>query len=171
MLCMMRLRSAFSATIVLLSISARGMMAQQPCNGGASCVLPITATATINTVARLTITSTTTALTAPKGSDFGTSAGVTTAGPTVTVLSNTGYTLTAAASTSTWTGPAGTSKPAGDLKMQVGTGAVVSLGQVGTSATGTAGTAYAISYNTIYNWTTDTPGAYTLVVNYTLTAP
>jgi hypothetical protein len=166
---MMRSRSAFSATIVLLAVLARGAFAQ--CNGGATCTLQIAATASINTVARLSITSTTTSLTAPKAADFGSSAGVTTTGPTVTVLSNAAYTLTAAPGASTWTGPAGVNKPAADLKMKVGSGAVVPLGQVGTLSTGTSSTSYAISYNTIYSWTTDKPGSYSLVVNYTLTAP
>jgi hypothetical protein len=166
---MMRRASTFSATIVLLSFVTHAAFAQ--CNGGSSCTVPITATATINAVARLTISSTTTSLTAPTAADFGTTAGVTSAGPTVTVLSNTGYTLTAAASASTWTAPSGVSKPATDLKMKVGAGPVVPLGQVGSSTSGTSSTAYSISYNTIYNWTTDKPGSYSLVVNYTLTAP
>ena len=139
--------------------------------GAATCTLPVVATATINAVARLSINSTTTTLNAPTAADFGGSAGVTSNGPTVTVMSNTGYTLTTSAATATWTGPAGSSKPASDLKMQVGAGAVVALGQVGTSTTGTASTSYVISYNALYNWTTDKPGSYSLVVNYTLTAP
>jgi hypothetical protein len=165
----MRPRTAITTTIALLLVATRGALAQ--CNGGATCTLPISATATINTVARLMISSTTTTLTAPNAADFGTSAGVTSGGPTITVLSNAAYTLTAAASATTWTGPSGVSKPASDLKMKVGAGSVVPLGQVGTSSTGTATTDYAISYNTIYNWTTDKPGTYSLVVNYTLTAP
>jgi hypothetical protein len=53
----------------------------------------------------------------------------------------------------------------------VSAGSNVALGQVGTSAAATATTDYLIGYNTIYNWTTDIPGVYSLVVNYTLTAP
>jgi hypothetical protein len=30
---------------------------------------------------------------------------------------------------------------------------------------------YLISYKTRYTWTIDTPGSYSLTVNYTLTAP
>jgi len=86
-------------------------------------------------------------------------------------MSNTGYTLSTSAATATWTGPAGSSKPATDLKMKVGAGAVVALGQVGTSTTGTSSTNYVIGYNALDNSTTDKPGSYSLVVNYTLTAP
>jgi hypothetical protein len=42
---------------------------------------------------------------------------------------------------------------------------------VGTLSAGTSGTTFNIFYNTIYNFTTDIPGSYSLVVNYTLTAP
>jgi hypothetical protein len=51
--------------------------------------------------------------------------------------------------------------------MNVNAGSNVALGQVGTSAAATATTDYATGYNTIYNWTTDIPGVYSLVVNYT----
>jgi len=157
---------------VVSAANAHVARAQGTCNGGTSpCTVPVAATATINTEAVLTISSANTTLTVPKASDFGSSAGVTSAGPTITVSSNAGYTLTASADASTWSGPAGTSKPAGDLKMKVGAGSVVALGVVGSSSAGTAATVYGISYNTIYNFTTDKPGTYTLVVNYTLTAP
>jgi len=161
-------------TVFMASVLAPSVRAQ--CNGAAatgtaSCTLPVVATATINAVARLSISSTATTLTAPTAGDFGTIDGVTSAGPTVTVMSNTGYTLTASAAASTWTGPTGASKPATHLKMKVGAGSVMALGQVGTSTTGTASTNYVISYNAIYDWTTDKPGSYSLVVNYTLTAP
>jgi len=127
--------------------------------------------ATVPTVARLSITSTTTTLNAPLAADFGTAGGVNSGGPTLNVKANVGYTLTSSAAAATWTGPAGSSKPATDLKMNVDGGGNVVLGVVGTSGVATATHDYVIAYNTIYNWTTDIPGTYTLVVNYTLTAP
>jgi hypothetical protein len=96
---------------------------------------------------------------------------VNTTGPTLNVKANAGYTLTASAAASTWTGPSGSSKPAADLKMNVDNAGNVALGVVGTSGSATASQNYAIAYNVIYNWTTDIPGSYSLVVNYTLTAP
>lgn len=143
--------------------------AAQTCNAN-PCTVPVTATATINSVARLTVSTTTTTLTAPKAADFGAGAGVTSSGPTLTVKSNAGYTLTASAATTTWTGGAN-NKPASDLKMNVNSGSFTALGQVAHSTTATAGTSYTIGYNTIYSFTVDKPGAYSLVVNYTLTAP
>lgn len=157
-----------AAGMLVLCVSTRSAGAQT-CNLN-PCTDPVTASATINSVARLSITSTTTALTSPKGVDFGTSAGVNNSGPTLTVKSNAGYTLTAAAATSTWTGGSN-NKPATDLKMTVNGGSVTALGQVAHSTTATAGTSYTIGYNTIYSFTVDKPGTYSLVVNYTLTAP
>jgi len=172
------MRSLFTISITALLSSALPGVAVAQCNGGplvaghSTCTLAVTATAVINTVAKLSTTSLTTTLTAPQAIDFGTTAGVTTAGPTFTVKSNRAFALTASAATATWTGPAGTSKPASDLKMKVGAGGtIVALGSVGTSSAGTAGTSFDIFYNTIYNFATDKPGAYSLVVNYTLTAP
>jgi len=149
---------------------AAAAAAQQTCDGGASCQLTVAATATINSVARLSISATSTPLTTPSAADFGNAAGVASIGPTLTVKANAGYTLTASAGSGTWTG-GGNNKPATDLKMKVNGGTLTVLGQVGQSTTATAGTTYAIAYNTIYNWTTDAPGSYSLVVKYTLSAP
>lgn len=110
-----------------------------------------------------------TTLTAPRSQDFGATAGVSSSGPTLTVKANTNYTLTATAANPTWTG-GGNNKPASDLRFSVNGGSFGALGQVGQGAA-TAGKAYAIGYNTLYAWTTDKPGNYSLVVNYTLTSP
>ena len=57
--------------------------------------------------------------------------------------------------------------------VSVNDGAFVALGQLAHPSSGTTatGTAYAVKYNTKYNWTTDRPGTYTLLVKYTLSAP
>ncbi len=153
-----------------LLTTSRLAAAQQTCDGGATCSLSVSATATMNSVARLSISTATTTLTTPTSSDFGTAAGVSTSGPTITVKANTGYTLTASTASS-WSGTGNNGKPLTDLKMSVNSGSVVAIGQVAHTSTGTAGTTYTIGYNTIYNWAVDTPGTYSLVVNYTLTAP
>jgi hypothetical protein len=141
-------------------------------NSSNTCTLQLTGTVRLNSVATLSITTGTTTLTAPKASDFGTAAGVTSTGPTVTVKSNGSYALTASAPTQ-WSGPSGTTKPSSDLTIKVNSGAFVALGQLANPSSGTpaAGTPYAVQYNTKYNWTTDKPGTYTLLVKYTLTAP
>jgi len=179
----MKSTKALVLTAIVAVVTASSAQAQLFINcGGAgeavigasstTCRLTNTVSATVPTVARLTITSLTTTLVAPLAADFGTAAGVNSAGPTLTVKANAGYTLTASPAAATWSGPATSNKQATDLKMVVnGPGTFVPLGQVGTSANPTATTDYAIGYNTVYNWTTDIPGVYTLVVNYTLTAP
>jgi hypothetical protein len=136
-----------------------------------TCRLTNEVSTTVPTVARLQITSTTTSLTAPLAADFGTTAGVNTTGPSINVKANAGYTLTASAATPEWSGPAASHKLATDLKMNVDNLGNVALGVVGTSSAATASKDYGIAYNVIYNWTTDIPGLYSLVVNYTLTAP
>ena len=163
----MRTLSVVCVGILALSHAAE---AQQTCDGGATCAHNVSATASINSVARLSISTTATTLTTPATSDFGTATGVNSAGPTITVKANTGYTLTASAASSTWTG-GGSNKPSTDLKMKVNGGSLTALGQVAQNTIGTTGTTYTIGYNTIYNWTVDVPGTYSLVVNYTLTAP
>jgi hypothetical protein len=159
-----------SVVLVALTTFSHAVAAQQTCDGGATCTLNVSATASINSVARLSITTTTTTLTTPATTDFGTTAGVNSVGPTITVKANAGYTLTASAASGTWTGGSN-SKPAADLKMTVNGGTLTALGQVAQTTAPTSGTSYAIGYNTIYNWVVDKPGSYSLVVKYTLTAP
>jgi len=159
--------------LVVCAVAPRPAVAQcfSPNNSNA-CSLQVTGTVKLNAVATLSITSSNTTLVAPKASDFGASAGVTSTGPTVTVLSNGAYALTASAP-SQWSGPSGSSKPSTDLTISVNNGSFVALGALAHPSAGTpaAGTPYAVKYNTKYNWTTDGPGAYTLLVKYTLTAP
>ena len=156
-------------------------VAQNPCSdnrsGSASCSITATVSATVNSELQMTFSLCTSAsgsncnttLTAPKAQDFGNASGVSSSGPTLTVKANTNYTLTAAAASATWSG-GGNDKPASDLRFSVNGGSFGALSQVGQGAA-TAGKPYAIGYNTLYNWTIDKPGNYSLVVNYTLTSP
>lgn len=169
---MRRFASAIIA-LVVCTVAPRPAVAQcfSP-NSSNACSLQVTGTVKLNSVATLSITSSNTTLVAPKASDFGAPAGVTSTGPTVTVLSNGAYALTASAP-SQWSGPSGSSKPSTDLTISVNNGSFVALGALAHPSAGTpaAGTPYTLKYNTKYNWTTDGPGAYTLLVKYTLTAP
>jgi hypothetical protein len=172
---MTRRLPALLAALVLGALAPRSGLSQSPCfspNTSNSCSLQVTGTVKLNSVATLSINSSNTTLTAPKATDFGAPAGVTSAGPTVTVLSNGAYALSTSAPTN-WSGPSGTSKPSSDLTISVNDGAFVALGQLAHPSFGTAaaGTPYIVKYNTKYNWTTDKPGTYTLTVSYTLTAP
>jgi hypothetical protein len=141
---------------------------------GSACTVQNTVSADVPSVARLSITSTTTTLTAPKAADFG-SAGsgnqVLSAGPTLTVAANVGHTLTASAP-STWTLQSGTTaKPSTDLQIKVNSGTMAAIGQIGTLAAATNSATYALEFGTKYNWTVDVPGTYSLALTFTLTSP
>jgi len=176
----MKFAKLFVLTAMTAVVTAAGAQAQGLINCGGSgeaalsgpsaCIVTNTVSATVPTVARLEITTTTTTLNAPLAADFNNAAGVTSGGPTLTVRSNNTYSLTASANTPFWSGGAG-NKPSSDLKMKVGAGSFVALGSVDAAGVKTAGTNYVIGYNTIYNWLVDVPGTFSLQVDYTLTAP
>lgn len=177
------MRSLFLSLAISLAaaLPCHSSAAQNPCSSNqittASCSVTANVSATINSELQMTFSLCTSAsgsncnttLTAPRSQDFGAAAGVNSSGPTITIKANTNYTLTAAPANATWTG-GGNNKPASDLRFSVGGGSFGTLGQVG-QGVATAGKAYVIGYNTLYNWTIDKPGNYSLVVNYTLTSP
>jgi hypothetical protein len=122
-----------------------------------------------------------TPLTAPTTADF--DAGFnSTGGPTLTVSANAPWTLHIRAASASWTAtntspgaPARTNKPAGDLQWATSSGGPFAAltasdaNLVGGSAT--AGNATTLYFQTIYDWTLDTPGNYSLSIVLTLTAP
>ena len=175
----------FARTIaagVALMATASSVQAQvtQNCNGnavglGAGCSVTNTVTSTVPFIARIILSSATTSLTAPVAADFGTVAGVNTpAAITLNVRTNSAYSLNAAAAAANFSGGSG-NKLASSLTYTTdgstynvvsGTGSVL-----GTGAAATASTIFTVGYKTLYDWVIDTPGAYTLGINYTLTAP
>ena len=168
------------AAVMLLSAGTAG--AQVNCTGTAlgiaagTCLVTNTVTTTVPYVARLTLSSAATTLTAPTAADFNTVAGVNTAAAvTLDVKSNSSYTVTASAATANFSGGS-TLKPASSLSFTkdafaTSTALSVAGSALGTGAAATAGTLYTIGYKTRYDWLQDTPGTYTLAINYTLTAP
>jgi hypothetical protein len=136
---------------------------------------------TAGRVVRLQVSAGSTALTAPTPTDFDAGQNSTT-GPTLTVSANAGWTLHIRASAASWTAtntsagaPARTNKPAADLKWStVSNGTFTALTTtdallVGGSAT--ASNAKTLYFQTLYDWTRDTPGNYSLTVVLTLTSP
>ncbi len=134
-----------------------------------TCLVTNTVSVTLGKYARLSIDNTNTTLTTPQASDFGTVAGVTTTGPTLTVSSNAPWTLTASTAAS-WTGSGNNAKPTTDLKGKT-SGSFATFPFTAATGAAIADDAHLVTYNTLYNFVTDTPGSYSLVVNYTLTAP
>jgi hypothetical protein len=123
--------------------------------------------------------STTLAAPTPAAFDAGFNA---TTGPTITLSANAAWTLHIRASSALWTAtntspgaPARTTKPAADLKWSTSSGGTFSP-LTTSDATLVAGSATASSattlfFQTLYGWTLDTPGNYSLAVVLTLTSP
>jgi len=122
-----------------------------------------------------------TALTAPTPTDFDAGFNSTT-GPSLTVSANAAWTLNVRASAALWTAtntspgaPARTTKPAADLKWSTApNGAFTPLTTTDVLLMGgsaTASSATTVYFQTLYGWTLDTPGNYSLAVVLTLTSP
>jgi hypothetical protein len=147
----------------------------------ASCNQPGSASMTAGRVVRLQVSAGSTPLTAPTPADFDAGFNATT-GPTLTVSANAPWMLQVRASAASWTAtntspgaPARTNKPAADLQWaRSSAGPFVALSTTDAtlvSGTATASTATTLYFQTLYGWTTDTPGNYSLTVVLTLTAP
>jgi hypothetical protein len=147
----------------------------------ASCSAPGSVSMTAGRVVRLQVNVASTPLTTPTPADFDAGFNSTT-GPTLTVSANAPWTLQVRASNATWTAtntspgaPARTAKPAGDLKWSTNpTGVFSALSSTDAAlvtglATGSSATT--LYFQTLYDWTLDTPGNYSLTVVLTLTAP
>jgi len=169
-----------SAAGILAAPSVAG--AQCTANGApASCGVPGSVSMTAGRVVRLQVSAGSTALTAPTPADFDGGFNATT-GPTLTVSANATWTLSLRASAAVWTAfntspgaPARTNKPAGDLKWSTasnGSFNALSITDVNlVTGSATASNATTLYFQTLYNWTLDTPGSYSLSIVLTLTSP
>jgi hypothetical protein len=122
-----------------------------------------------------------TPLSAPTTADFDAGFNATT-GPTLTVSANAAWTLHLRSSATFWTAtntspgaPARTTKPAGDLRWSTASNGAFSALTTSDAnlVTGgaTAANATTLYFQTLYDWTQDTPGNYSLSIVLTLTAP
>jgi hypothetical protein len=122
-----------------------------------------------------------TSLTPPTTGDFDAGFNSTT-GPTLTVSANAAWTLHIRAASALWTATntttgvvARANKPAGDLKWSTASGGTFSplSGSDATliSGSATANSATTLYFQTLYDWSLDTPGSYSLSVVLTLTSP
>ena len=164
------------AAAVLLAATITTQAAGQSCTGN-NCSVNNTASVSVPSVMRLTLSTAATTLTAPVEAAF--DAGFQDdAGPTATVKSNRPWNLTVASQAATWTGTNGgrANKGAVDLQWKVGAGLLASLSTTvapvfGASQPATASASTAFSYRTVWSYAADVPGDYSMVVVYTLTAP
>ncbi len=173
-------RLALSLALALLAEPAAAQSCSAPVPSG-SCPVNTSATLTVPDVMQLTLTSTSTALTAPAAAGY--DAGfVANTGPTATVKSNRAWRLQISAAAATWTATntqpgvnARANKPAADLEWGTAVGGPFTALSVtpatAKSGSATAGTPTSIFFQTMYSWGLDTPGAYSLPVVFTLLAP
>lgn len=165
-----------------LSIVAIDASAQCTASGSpASCGQPGTVSMTPGRVVRLQMSAGSTSLTAPTPADF--DAGFnSTSGPTLTVSANAAWTLHIRAASSTWTATntasgvaARANKPVGDLKWNTTSGgsftALSASDASLVTGSATASSATTLYFETLYDWSLDTPGNYSLSIVLTLTSP
>jgi len=162
--------------LALLTLSAARAQAQNTCAAN-PCALDDTAKVTVATVLRLTLDQSATLLTPPSEAAYDAGFQLDN-GPVATVKANRGWTLRVNANAATWTAANGASagKPASELQWATTsggayTGLTTTPATFSSAATGSAGTAQAVFYRTLWSYTNDTPGDYSLVVVYTLSAP
>ena len=140
-----------------------------------SCTATTSLTMTAGTLMTLSLSSTTTALTAPTAAGFDNGYADDT-GPSATVKSNVAWQLQVHALAATWT-PTGAlarpDKPRGDLTWSTSAGgsyaAVTGSPAAVTTGSATDGSVSQLYYRTLYSWTADTPGTYELTLTLTLT--
>lgn len=175
-----------SASILLAGLAlALPLRAQSMCTEtGPPCTTPsgtLMVNITIGRALQLVVSPTATVLTSPTALHYNNGRAATT-GPTATVRSNAPWTLAISAAASTWsatdtqTQPARTNKPASDLLWSTsssGTFLPLTLSPVSVvSGNATAGsTPTTFYYETLYNWTLDTPGQYSLQIVFTISSP
>ena len=178
----LRLGATVIATLIGLSTSASPGSAQCTASGApASCGVPGSVSMTAGRVVQLQVSAGSTALTAPTPGDFDAGLNATT-GPTLTVSANAPWTLSLRALAATWTAtntsagaPARTTKPAADLKWSTASnGSFTSLTTSDVNlvtGSATASNATTLYFETLYSWTLDTPGNYSMSIVLTLTSP
>ncbi|MEA2705308.1 MAG: hypothetical protein QOH22_96 [Gemmatimonadaceae bacterium] len=181
---MRRLRLCAASIIVGMAALATPSTGAAQCtvNGvPGTCNQPGSVSITAGRVIRLQVSAGSTALSAPTPTDFDAGFNSTT-GPSLTVSANAAWTLHVRASSALWTAtntspgaPARTTKPAADLKWSTGSNgtfnALTTTDALLVGGSATASNATTLYFQTLYNWTLDTPGNYSLAVILTLTSP
>jgi len=181
---MRRIRLGAAIIVAVIGLPAAASRASAQCQASGapdSCGLPGTVSMTAGRVVRLQMAAGSTPLTAPTPTDFDAGFNATT-GPTLTVSANASWTLSLRAAAATWTAtntspgaPARTNKPAADLKWSTasnGTFAALTTSDASlVTGSATASSATTLYFQTMYTWTLDTPGNYSMAVVLTLTSP
>lgn len=178
----MRTWQKMLVSIALVTVTAISADAQCTASGApATCTQPGSVSMTAGRVVRLQLSAGSTSLTAPTPADFDAGFNSTT-GPTLTVSANAAWTLHVRAASALWTATntapgvaARANKPAADLKWSTSSGGpftALSASDANLVAgSATANSPTTLYFQTLYNWTLDTPGNYSLSIVLTLTSP
>lgn len=166
---------SLAAAFALVASTAQAQAVSTTANPGS---VTTYATVTVNTIIRLSINDTSTAITSPTETDFDNGFQDVGAAVTATVKSNKAWSLSIAGGAATWTGTGGAraTKPVGDLRWRTagaapGTALTAGNVSINSGANGTGGTATNVSYDIVWSYASDTPGTYTIPVIFTAAAP
>jgi hypothetical protein len=187
---MLRKLAAVTGLVLLAgrSASAQSCTINSTSTGTLTCTVATSVSVTIPTMLRLTMSNftsgTSNTLTAPVLADFDDVTGlasITTAGPSFVVKSNRSYTVYLKANAANFShtvvnvGDPSYAKPISDVQWtkdgSTFTTVTTSDVQVATGSATAASTSVPVSYRVGYNIANDKPGAYTLALTYTLSAP
>jgi hypothetical protein len=170
--------------LLLVSAPTAPGLAAQTCsisNPGGNCPVTVAVSpVTVGTILQMTVSTSSVTLTPPLISDFGADSTATITDPsvvTVTAAGNTGFHVTLAATTSTWSSAAPpTPKPSSDLAWATAVGGpYTAVSTTAATIISSAGRSNPItrslSYQTKWHFISNPPGAYTLTLTYTLVSP
>jgi hypothetical protein len=162
--------------LALLAVGAAQAQAQNTCSAN-PCSLNDTVKVTVATVLRLTVSQAATALTPPNEAAYDAGFQLDN-GPVAGIKSNRAWTVKVSANAATWTAANGAraGKPASDLLWATSsggtyTGLTTTPATFTSGATGTGNASQQMYYKTLWGYSSDTPGDYSLVVVFTLSAP
>ena len=166
--------AASLALVAGVNTAAQAQVCNVPAAPG-NCTVVHTVSATAPAILRLTLSSTTTALTNPVEADFDNVNGVDDIDVlNVEVKSNKAASATVHTAAANWTGPVGTTKAIGDLRWSITSAApwtAITGSGVTVVASGKGTRDEDLSWNTLWSLATDEPGAYSLPVTFTLVVP
>jgi hypothetical protein len=172
----MRITAKVTLGILALALSGAQAQAQNTCSAN-PCSVNDTVKVTVATVLRLTVSQAATSLAAPNEAAY--DAGFQNDnGPIAGIKANRAWTLKVSANAATWTAANGAraGKPAADLLWATSsggtyTGFTTSPATFTSMASGTGNASAQMYYKTLWSYASDTPGDYSLVVVFTLSAP
>lgn len=166
-----------AAATLLLAEPAQAQLCNTSGAGPISCTVSTTTSLTIPVILRMTIGSASTSFGTLTSADYDLGS-KTVAGPAVTIKANQGWRTQLSSSATTWTAVgagARTTKPQTDLLWgSTAGGTFTALSTTATqigSGSGTGGTVVPLFFQSLWSYSLDTPGNYSIVVTFTLVSP